>query len=190
MPTAFKFPEAIARGSLDGYGGLLLRKKSKLTRPQFTPSDLMDLDVKPITTRAPHLTRVTKMNEETVANGLFKAEHHDLYQGKQKGKLVEGGSGPGVLPESWNPVEKSKYDPVVGGDAFQDSGHSQEQNNMRDKKTPDWGSQWDYKKDSKSWLNPNQPNPFPVSESHRIAFPARSKKTFDVSQPTKISFKG
>ena len=92
MPTAFKFPEAIARGSLDGYGGLLLRKKSKLTQPQFTPSDLMNLDVKPITTRAPHLTRVTKMNEETVANGLFKAEHHDLYQGKQKGKLVEGGS--------------------------------------------------------------------------------------------------
>jgi hypothetical protein len=191
MPTAFKFPEAIRRDSVDGFGGLRMRKrKSELTNPQFKPADLLAVEADPLSAQQPSLSRVSLMNEEAIANGIFKAEHHDLYQGFQKGKLVEGSVGPGVLPESWNPVEKAKYDPVLAGNAFADSGKGQEQNNMRDKKTPAFDKQWAYKKGKGSLMNPSdQPNPFPIQNSHRIAFPARSKKTFDVKQETNISFK-
>jgi hypothetical protein len=129
-------PIAIERDSLSGFGGLRMRRKQKLSPANVPPSSLMDLKTTSLPRRkAANRRRRVHFNEQTVANGLFKAEHDPLYQGKQEGPLGD------TLPQSWDPIAKAAYRPDIASNSFQDSSTVQEMNTL-DTAMPKLDQQW------------------------------------------------
>lgn len=159
MATRFDISKAVARDAVAGYGGLPMRRKARLTPPEYRPGAMLDLEVRALPDarkRPGPRRRRTKFEKDVVANNLFKAMSDDLYQGRKTGPIGA------ALPESWNPVAKAKYRPDIAGDAFYDSGSVQEMNTL-DTRLPKFDKQWG------KVNGPDDPNPFPIEVSGKIS---------------------
>ena len=155
-----KYTNTIVRESNNGKTNLIYHVDSQtaLKHPQIPDSDYTNTVEHFVTKKKKNKPIISRFSDSTVSNEIFKSENPEIYQGFQRGEVMNR------LPQSWLSGDTKQYNPNIGGASYNDgSGKTQTQDNFREMKTPVLGQQW-------GRINkPNgNPNPFPIRINENI----------------------